>query len=308
VTKDKTFAFRVHALRSKVRYERAVLTVQHWGAVLFTPIADALEAYREEKASADDVAWAFVKTRVIEHTATFNWDRADIGKLLPRITAVTDDPKIEATTPVELVSELEDIEKRELEELDQDRERFRHLSELWPGMFDPDLDLGELMSGGIELSREDGTRVSDATSDWRELEGTMRALFQPETVVDNASFFKATEAMINSDAFSKLRTATGLGFSATVPEEAWPELEALIEQIDYPEFTAAVKDGMQTLERADGLSPDALLNELQSTIASLEKTIQQAKDSPQKTILILVAGNLLTLLTQAVLAKLGVKI
>lgn len=136
----------------------------------------------------------------------------------------------------------------------------------------------------------------------------MRALFEPETVVDNASFFKATEAMINSEAFSKLRTATGLGFSATVPEDAWPELEALIEQIDYPEFTAAVKDGMQALERADGLSPDALLNELHSTVASLEKTIQQAKDSPQKTILILVAGNLLTLLTQAVLAKLGVKI
>lgn len=71
MTKDKTFAFRVHALRSKVRYERAVLTVQHWGAVLFTPVADALEEHRQGRASADDVAWTFVKTRVIEHTPTF---------------------------------------------------------------------------------------------------------------------------------------------------------------------------------------------------------------------------------------------
>lgn len=308
VAKDKTLAFRLHALRSKVRYERAVLTVQCWGAVIFTPVADALEGHRQGNANSEDVAWAFVKNRVVEHTASFSWDRANIGKLLPRVAAVTDDPKVKATTPAELVPELEDIEKHELEELEQDRERFRRLGELWPGISDPSLDLGKLMSGGIELSREDGTQVSDATAEWRELEGTMRALFEPQTVVDNANFYEATEAIINSEAFSRLRTATGLGFSATVPEAAWPELEALIEKIDYPEFTAAVKAGMQALEGADEMSPDAMLEEFHSTIVSLEEMIRQAKDSPQKAILILVAGNLITLLVQAVLAKLGVTI
>jgi hypothetical protein len=99
----------------KIRYSRAVLTVEQWVSVHHTPVEEALRTLRKGQASPDDVAWAFVKQQVTAHTPSFDWADADLGKLLPRVAAVTKVPKLKAQTPDQLVPELEEIETKERE-------------------------------------------------------------------------------------------------------------------------------------------------------------------------------------------------
>src|SRR3954468_12510330 len=75
--------------KAKVRYGRATLTVERADGVLMTALSDLLAAHRKEKVSAEEVAWAFIKEPVVEHSPTFRWEDIDLLKLLPRVTAVT---------------------------------------------------------------------------------------------------------------------------------------------------------------------------------------------------------------------------
>jgi len=303
---EKVFGFRLEAARTKIRYGRAVLTVQRSGAVIFTPIAEMLEVYRQGRAAIDDVAWAFLKTRVVAHSPSFDWSNADIDRLLPRVTAVCRDPRIEAASPAALVPELEELLQRDLEELDADRRRFAEVRTILPGM--SELDLSELSTGKVKLSREDGSRVSDATQDWRQIERSIQGLFRAETVLDPTAFYEAIAKLLDSDSFATLSTATGFTFSATMPAEVWPELEMLISQVDDPTLAAVIRHGMEALEKAETISPELALKELTEAITSLQTAVEKIGDSPQKTILLGVAGGLITLLLQAALAKAGVKL
>lgn len=303
---EKVFGFRLRAERSKVRYGRAVLTVQRSGVVVFTPAATTLREYREGKASADDVAWTWVKGRVVEHSPTFNWAGADIEKLLPRITAVTDDPKIDATTPAELVPELESLAADDLKELDHDRQRFRELNQLWPGF--SEMDLSQLMESGVILTREDGPKISDATADWRLIETLIQGLLKSETIADKDSFYRAIEEMLESEPFSRLSTATGISFEATLPDNSWSELESLAKQVEDPTLLAVIRHGMETLGTSEMVSPEATIKELTETIASLQSAVEEMGDSPQKAILLGVMSGLITVLIQAALARFGVRL
>jgi len=106
----------------KVRYERANLTVERMVSVHLTPVEEALRAHRDGRASAEDVAWAFIKEQVTSHTPSFEWETADLGRLLPRITAVANEPKLKAKHPDQLIPELEAHATKE-------RERMKKLSE-----------------------------------------------------------------------------------------------------------------------------------------------------------------------------------
>jgi hypothetical protein len=247
---EKVFGFRLEAARSKVRYGRAVLIVQRSGVVVFTPVTEKLEEHRRGRAAAEDVAWTFARTRVVEQSPSFDWAGAEIHKMLPLVTAVTEDPQIEARTPAALVPELEALEEKELKELDADRRRFAELSAVLPEM--SELDLSELTSSGVTLSRKDGSNVSDATGDWRQIEKQIQLLFRPENIADPIRFFEVTKAMLDSERFARLSTATGFTFSATLPAEVWPELEALIKQVEDPTFVAVIRHGMEALEKKRG--------------------------------------------------------
>lgn len=111
----------------KIRYGRAVLTVERWVSVRATRIERALKAYRRNEATPDDVAWAFVKEQVFSHTPSFKWSDADLDRLLPRVIAVSSEPKLKARTPVELIPELEKIEKREREHWEKINKQMRAL-------------------------------------------------------------------------------------------------------------------------------------------------------------------------------------
>lgn len=107
---------------SKVRYDRANLTVEQWVSIHGTPVEQALRDHRQGRASAEDVAWSFVKEQVTHQTPSFHWDEAELDRLLPRIIAVVQVPKLKAKSADELVSELEEVGERE-------RERWERLNE-----------------------------------------------------------------------------------------------------------------------------------------------------------------------------------
>jgi hypothetical protein len=101
--------------QTKVRYGRANLIVYRWGQIALTPIAEALDRWRNGSGSEEDVARAYVRARVASYTPSFSWDDAQIDKLVPRITAVSREPRIKATTPAELAPELDALERKERE-------------------------------------------------------------------------------------------------------------------------------------------------------------------------------------------------
>jgi hypothetical protein len=61
----------------KVRYGRARLTIDRWGPIIVSPTYEALQGWRRGEKTSEDVAWAFVRTRVREHTPSFCWEEAD---------------------------------------------------------------------------------------------------------------------------------------------------------------------------------------------------------------------------------------
>ena len=90
-----------------VRYGRARLTVAR-----STPprdlvgLAEAVEEYRRGEARATSVAAAFLRQRVVDHSPSFEWSSAQLTQLIPIVCALSDEPKLHASTPAELADEL----------------------------------------------------------------------------------------------------------------------------------------------------------------------------------------------------------
>jgi hypothetical protein len=114
----------LEARHAKVRYGRATLTISRWGAVLGTPVHKQLLRFEKDEASAEDVAWAFVRERVEGHSPSFDWGKADLGRLIPLITGVASEPEMAAATPEELVDELKELAAHETEIVEKAQERF----------------------------------------------------------------------------------------------------------------------------------------------------------------------------------------
>lgn len=107
---------------SKVRYGRATLTIARWGAVALSDTGEVIGRWREGEATPEDVAWAFVRSRVIDHSPSFEWEGADLGRLVELVAEVAHDPAIKARTVEELAPELDRIERDEREQWRRARE------------------------------------------------------------------------------------------------------------------------------------------------------------------------------------------
>ena len=118
----------IEGSRTKVRYGRATLTVRRSVVILGAPLANALKAHRRQAASAEDVAWRFLRDQTIDHSPTFKWETAKLDKLLPRVTAVVREPELKAQTPEELVAELERIETEQKEARKRISEQIRQFA------------------------------------------------------------------------------------------------------------------------------------------------------------------------------------
>ena len=109
----------------KKRYGRATLTIRrsgdYGGLVRETNLSAKLAAFRVGDATAEAVAWAFVRGRIKSHSPTFSWKGADLGRLIKLVIECSESPHFEAQTADALAAEL--IEKQ-----DEEREQMKRLT------------------------------------------------------------------------------------------------------------------------------------------------------------------------------------
>jgi hypothetical protein len=116
----------------KKRYGRASLTIRRWGGldelVGESDVARKINMFRAGEATAEKVAWSFVRARVEGHSPTFRWNEAELERLIQLVTACSDSPHFTAATAVALAEEL-------VKAQDETRETLRRLSEQFSSIF-----------------------------------------------------------------------------------------------------------------------------------------------------------------------------
>jgi hypothetical protein len=94
----------------KRRYGRAILTIRRWGnwAELIdrNQLGTQIRAFGKGKIEAEALSWAYLKARVIEHSPSFRWEDAELGRLLTLVVDCSEDPHYKARDPEELAAEL----------------------------------------------------------------------------------------------------------------------------------------------------------------------------------------------------------
>lgn len=102
----------------KKRYGRATLTIRRWGRLVGEDdLAERIDALREGRASAQEVAWTFVRARVKEHSPTFSWEEADRARLLRLVVECSREPQFEGAEPEAVARTLVAAQDREKEQL-----------------------------------------------------------------------------------------------------------------------------------------------------------------------------------------------
>jgi hypothetical protein len=105
----------------KKRYGRATLTIRRFGGITTlggeTDLEKSLNGFRAGEATAEEVAWAFVRARVQSHSPTFTWKHADLHRLIKLVTGCSKSPHFEAQTADELAAQLVKTQEEEREQL-----------------------------------------------------------------------------------------------------------------------------------------------------------------------------------------------
>ncbi len=87
----------------KKRYGRASLTIRRWGGrgglIGDSDLAKKIGAFRAGEATAEELAWAFVRARVESHSPTFRWKGADLERLIQLVTDCSQSPHFQARRP-----------------------------------------------------------------------------------------------------------------------------------------------------------------------------------------------------------------
>lgn len=221
--------------KAKVRYGRATSTVERTDGVLMTTLSDLLAAYRKGEASAEEVAGAFIKERVVEHSPTFKWEDIDLLKLLPRVTAVTTEPELKAKTPEELVPELEALEAKEREQWERARKRMK-----------------QVLSGGIS---QDLLKSINRTN---EIARAMRPAYLDAFKAFRPAHMEAMKAIqpsLNEQVLAAIRP-----LSAQIQQAMQPQLKALNFRIDPKVYEGFIGLSRVDLSKQLGLSNQILAN------------------------------------------------
>lgn len=322
-----------NAGRVKVRYGRANLTIQKTGAIRFLPtIAETLKARQRGEIDDQEVAWIFIKSRVTAHTPSFDWNRADLNKLLPLVTGVALEPEIKAKTPEELVPELEEITKQEQASWDKSTRRlheqitkYRELE--WSLAHDPSSHVG------ISLHSQQASLLKTFHPDLTALGKTAIALSKLNEPVVPSTFptlprlstgspqamslaalglapDPSTLALITSMAQEPLATAAlGLhskGFQGALVSKDWgkaAEEFSLATAADYPEAAEAVKATVEAAQDPEASDLELVL----ARMDQLEAAIQASNaNSGTRLIVYGLASQIIYLIIQMILGRVGV--
>jgi hypothetical protein len=197
----------------KKRYGQASLTINRWGGFGRLAgegaLAEAINNYREGKATAEDVAWAFVRARITSHSPTFSWKGADLGRLITLVAECSEDPHFEAREPEALAAELIRAQDEEIERLRKfgeqigaslrrSTESINSLSRL-------------LMAPHITQLAASQTRSLDAISKALASSLTMRMIGDPPAI-------KSLSAVLRSTALPTFQPTASLAAALAVPK------------------------------------------------------------------------------------------
>ena len=106
------------------RYGRATVTISRTGSFgLFVgdQLSRQIQAYRDGKTTPEKVAWAWVRSRVEEHSPSFRWEDAKLERVVRLVADCSESPRIEAASLEGLAQELVAAQDRE-------REQFQRLT------------------------------------------------------------------------------------------------------------------------------------------------------------------------------------
>jgi hypothetical protein len=266
---------------SKVRYGRANLTVEQWVSVHATGVERAVKAHRAGEASAEDVAWAFVREQVTAHTPSFNWDEADLERLLPRIIAVARVPKLTAKTADELVSELEEIEVKE-------RERWKMLGEqVRKSTLSDALRTNQQSSEAIEgmgVNRNYEALLNSVRPDLKIVESVR---------TDLATISKMVQSQVPDLGIDLSRFQHLAGFG---PGSEWQKLMEQVAEVARSEDASEVVDAVEAT--ADESAAEPFEIDLSPIIERVKELLDQLKnlapeDSMARALLISIAADLI---------------
>lgn len=238
--------------KAKVRYGRATLTVERADGVLMTALSDLLRAHLKDEVSAEEVALAFIKERVVEHSPTFRWEDIDLLKLLPRVTAVTREPAIKAKTPEELVPELEALEAKEREQWERARKRMK-----------------QVLSGGISQDLlKSINRSNEIARAMRPAYLDAFKAFRPA----HMAAFKAIQPGLNEQVLAAMRP-----LSAQIQQAMQPQLKALNFGID-----PRVYEGFIGLSRVDLSKQLGLSNQILASNEAWRPLFEQVAEAARE--------------------------
>lgn len=327
------FRERIRSAREvKVRYGRANLTVSRLGNVVFSErTADAIERWRKDRATDEDVAWAFVKDRVIEHTPSFQWDEADIEKLVSRIAAVCNDPQIEARSVAALAPELDRMEKSEQKLLAESSKKFaktidsvipkfdslfpafKTLDSLMPS-FNATMPayrfLGEAVPKGPDLSALVAPSLLDSfktLQDQMDSAGLLAssASFRP-SLMDQIG-----ELLGMQDTWADVVKANKGGFGTLAANPMWKDwagsLADAAREAEQSDVAQAVEETTDLVSEGEGVSAEAFLSSVGEVWRLIQRAMERAK-TPAEAIAVAIVADYALRWFAYLMKELGVSI
>ncbi len=103
------------ARRARVRYGRANLYIARWGELTSGELGTTVRAFERGESGSKEVCSAFVRSRIESHTASFDFERADLERLVDLVAAAATEPELQARTIDALAAELVDLAAAERE-------------------------------------------------------------------------------------------------------------------------------------------------------------------------------------------------
>jgi hypothetical protein len=256
----------------KKRYGRAMLTILRSGGLgLFGDqrLGQELAAFRTGKVSAEDVAWAFVRSRVESHSASFHFKDAELERLIGLVTYCSKSPHFKAKTAEELADEL-------VRAQDEGREQMKQLSEQFARSFTNINKLSRALQPPIAswAAEQQKTMAALSKSFAGPHLGALGAISTP-TVHEQMSKLGLT-ASLRKEMFPTLQTMKSLQLAAT------PSVGLLAQRIRLPNSIAG--ELSKSLRRSFGIYgtqtiPPVLAGLARQRTATISDVVRAAREA-----------------------------
>jgi len=215
---------RRHALCKK-RYGRATLTIRRFGPRLVGEheLAVKIDAFRDGKTSAEEVAWALVEARVEAHSPTFSWQDADRARLILLVAECSREPKFPST-------EVEAVAQVLVAAQDEEKEQLRRFAKQFSRSLGSATNLSKLLSPSYlrwaEEQRRTFAALEHSLGSGSSLAKQMEQLTQAASIVSRSGGLGVAEQLACQ--MRESQDLAGLAMSRHVP--------LLAEALRLPEF------------------------------------------------------------------------